>query len=112
MTTVFMVDSKRFHFDYDRPAVLPRWADRETVLNLGRSFFGCIMWSKQDPFQIQIRPLRPTRFPHGLAASNLAPLPAPTHELNLARSLPAFFSEVSLYPIHLRQLNRIVDEES
>jgi len=55
--------------------------------------------------------LMPTRFPHGLAARNLAPLPAPTHELNLGRSLPAFFSEVSLYPIHLRQLNRIVDEE-
>jgi len=50
-----MVDFKRFPFDYDHPAVLPRWADRETVFNLGRSFFGCIMWSKQDPFQIQIR---------------------------------------------------------
>jgi hypothetical protein len=55
MTTVFMVDLKRFDFAYDRPAVLPRWTDRETVFNLGRSFFGCIMWSKQDAFQIQIR---------------------------------------------------------
>jgi hypothetical protein len=25
------------------------------VFNLSRSFFGRIMWSKQDPFQIQIR---------------------------------------------------------
>ena len=49
-----MVDLKRFHFGYDRPAVLPRWAAREMVFNLGRSFFGCIMWSQQDPFQIQI----------------------------------------------------------
>jgi len=55
MTTVFMVDLKRFHFAYDRPAVLLKWTDRETVFNLGRSFFGCIMWSKQDAFQIQIR---------------------------------------------------------
>jgi hypothetical protein len=71
-----MVDLKRFHFAYDRPAVLPRWTDRETVFNLGRSFFGCIMWSKQDAFQIQ----------YGV---DLAPLPAPTHELNLGRNLPA-----------------------
>jgi hypothetical protein len=48
-----MVDLKRFHFAYDRPAVLLRWTDRKTVFNLGRSFFGCIMWSKQDAFQIQ-----------------------------------------------------------
>jgi hypothetical protein len=48
-----MVDLKRFHFAYDRPAVLLKWTDRETVFNLGRSFFGCIMWSKQDAFQIQ-----------------------------------------------------------
>jgi hypothetical protein len=61
-----MVDLKRFHFAYDRPAVLPRWTDRETVFNLGRSFFGCIMWSKQDAFQIQNTALMPTRFPHGL----------------------------------------------
>src|SRR5438270_11031887 len=54
MTTVFMVDLKRFHFGYDRPAVLPRWAARAMVFNIGRSFFGCIMWSQQDPFHIQI----------------------------------------------------------
>jgi len=65
MTTVFMVDLKRFHFAYDRPAVLLKWTDRETVFNLGRSFFGCIMWSKQDAFQIQYA-LMPTPFPHGL----------------------------------------------
>jgi hypothetical protein len=33
------------------------------------------------------------------AAGSLAPLPAPTHELNLGRNLQLFFLEVSLYPI-------------
>jgi hypothetical protein len=93
-----MVDLKRFHFAYDRPSVLPRWADRETVFNLGRSFFGCIMWSKQDAFQIQIR-RSCQRLSHMVfAAGSAAPLPAP-HELNLGRNLQLFFSEVSLYPI-------------
>jgi hypothetical protein len=39
-------------------------------------------------------------FPHMVfAASSLAPLPAPTQELNLGRNLQLFFSEISLYPI-------------
>ena len=88
MTTVFIVDLKRFHFAYDRPAVLPRWTDRETVFNLRRSFFGCIMWSKQDAFQIQYG-VDANAFPMVFAAGSLAPLPAPTHELNLGRNLPA-----------------------
>jgi hypothetical protein len=58
-----MVELKPFRFDYDRPAVLPRSADRETVFNLCRSFLGCIMWSKQDPFQIQIRSDEPSFWP-------------------------------------------------
>src|SRR5437899_11028056 len=90
MTTVFMVDLKRFHFAYDRPAVLPRWTDRETVFNLGRSFFGCIMWSKQDPFQIQIRRCCQRVSHMVFAAGNLASLPAPTHELNPERDLQPF----------------------
>jgi hypothetical protein len=49
-----MVDLKCFHFGYDRPTVFPRWAAREMVFNLGRFFFGSIMWSQQDPFQIQV----------------------------------------------------------
>jgi len=93
-----MVDLKRFHFAYDRPAVLLRWTDRETVFNLGRSFFGCIMWSKQDAFQIQYG-VDANAFPMVFAAGSLAPLPAPTHELNLARNSQPFFLEVSLYPI-------------
>jgi len=28
------------------------------VFNLGRSFFGSIMWSQQDPFQIRVRRYR------------------------------------------------------
>jgi len=49
-----MVDLKCFHFGYDRPTVFPRRAAREMVFNLGRFFFGSIMWSQQDPFQIQV----------------------------------------------------------
>jgi len=94
-----MVDLKPFHFAYDRPAVRPRWTDRETVFNLGRSFFGCIMWSKQDAFQIQ----------YGVDANafptwSLPPLVSRLYQPPLTNSisgknLQLFFSEVSLYPI-------------
>src|SRR2546423_3123115 len=120
MTTVFMVDLKRFRFDYDRPAVLPRWADRETVFNLCRSFLGCIMWSKQDPFQIQIRsvsllsgPLqgwmpgkeprkRSCRTSRMSAGYETLRIDLCQHRLtnsNLGRNWSLSFSEVSLYPI-------------
>jgi hypothetical protein len=99
MTTVFMVDLKRFHFAYDRPAVLPRSTDRETVFNLGRSFFGCIMWSKQDAFQIQ----------YGVDANafptwSLPPVISRLYQPPLTNSISgetcsSFFSKVSPYPI-------------
>ena len=112
MTTVFMVDFKRLHFAYDRLAVLPRWTDRETVFNLGRSFFGCIMWSKQDAFQIQIRRRCQRVSRMVFAASSLAPLPAPTHELNLGRNLQLFFFRKSRFTrFNIRQLKQILDEE-
>jgi len=41
-----------------------------------------------------------SKFKYGVDANAfLAPLPAPTHELNLERNLQLFFLEVSLYPI-------------
>jgi len=77
-----MVDLKRFHFAYDRPAVLLRWTDRETVFNLGRSFFGCIMWSKQDAFQIQYG-VDANAFP----TSSLPPVASRLYQLPLTNSI-------------------------
>jgi len=91
-----MVDLKRFHFAYDRPAVLLGWTDRETVFNLGRSFFGCIMWSKQDAFQIQYA-IDANAFP----TWSLPPVASRLYQLALTNSIlgKPFFWEVSLYPI-------------
>ena len=46
------------------------------------------------------------------AAGSLAPLPAPTHELNLGRNLQLFFSEVSLTRFNIRQLKQILHEDA
>jgi len=94
-----MVDLKRFHFAYDRPAVLPRWTDRETVFNLGRSFFGCIMWSKQDAFQIQYG-VDANAFPTWSLPPEVSRLYQPPLTNSISgETCSSFFSEVSPYPI-------------
>ena len=103
-----MVDLKRFHFAYDRPAVLLRWTDRETVFNLGRSFFGCIMWSKQDAFQIQYGAFPTWSLPP--VASRLYQLPL-TNSISRETCSP-FFWKSRFTRFNIRQLRQILHEEA
>jgi len=46
------------------------------------------------------------------AAGSLAPLPAPTHELNLGRNLQPFFLKSRFTRFNIRQLRPILHEEA
>src|SRR5213082_2964754 len=99
MTTVFMVDLKRFHFDYHRPAVLPRWADRER----------CLILVVLSLVALCGRSRTHSKFKYGVDANafpawSFPPVASRLYQPPLTNSISgetcsSFFLEVSLHPI-------------